>query len=147
MKINPKQYLEVAQEHIDTARILYNNERYSTAIYLAGVSIECLLLAYRTKNISHFDSKHDLNKLMKESGIANFVQERNRKKMGILLGEVWSRWKNNYRFASNSRLRSEFKKIGLDRGIKGDILKSNSMSIIDYAYELINIGVRRWNYN
>ena len=147
MKINPKKYLEVTQEHIDTARILHNNERYSTAIYLAGVAIESLLLAYKTKNNSHFDSKHDLIKLMKESGIANFVQERNRKKVGILLGEVWSRWKNNYRFASNSRLKSEFKKIGLDRGIKGDILKLNSMTIIDNAYELINIGVRRWKYN
>lgn len=31
MKINPKKYLEVTQEHIDTARILHNNERYSTA--------------------------------------------------------------------------------------------------------------------
>jgi len=147
MKINPKQYIEVAQEHIDTARILHNNERYSTAIYLAGVSIECLLLAYRTKIKSHFDSRHNLNNLMKESGIVNFIQERNRKKIGILLGEVWSRWKNNYRFASNSRLKSELKKLGLDRGIKGDILKTNSMHIIDNAYELINIGVRRWKYN
>jgi len=61
-------------------------------------------------------------------------------RLPALLGEVWSRWKNNYRFASHGRLTSEFGRIGLGRGIRGDILKRNSDIAIRNALEIINLG-------
>ncbi|HAO19892.1 MAG: hypothetical protein BWK80_24340 [Desulfobacteraceae bacterium IS3] len=144
MKIRPQNYLEASQERIDAARRLYNFQHYTEAIYLAGVAVECILLAYRIRENSEFESRHDLKNLLRESGIASFISEKDQRKLPALLGEVWSRWKNNYRFISDESLASEFKRLKLDRGIKGDILKANSANIISNAYEIINIGVRRW---
>ena len=60
------------------------------------------------------------------------------------MGEVWSRWKNNYRFASYDRLTSEFRRLKLDRGVRGGILKPNSDIVIRNAVGIINLGARRW---
>jgi len=45
MRIDPIHYLEASSSHIDSARKLHLQARYSDAIYLAGVSVECLLTA------------------------------------------------------------------------------------------------------
>jgi len=67
-----------------------------------------------------------------------------REKLFVMMGDVWARWKNNYRFASHDRLTSEFRRLKLDRGIKGEILKPNSDIVIRNAIEIINMGKRRW---
>lgn len=144
MKFKPEHYLDAALEQIDAARRLHNGQHYPTAIYLAGVAVECLLLAYRTRENIEFESRHDLRSLFKESGIAGFIRKKDQKQVIAMLGEIWSRWKNNYRFASYDRLIPEFRRLKLDRGIKGDIIKWNSAVIIDNAFEIINLGVRRW---
>ncbi len=144
MRFRPEHYLEASQERIDDARRLHNMKRYAAAIYLAGVSVECLLIAYKTRKNAEFESRHDLVSLLRECGIADFIHRRDRIKLSAMLGEVWSRWKNNYRFASYERLLSEFKRLNLDRGIKGDILKPNSDIIISNALEIIRMGIRQW---
>jgi len=145
MRFRPEHYLESAQEQIGSARILHNRRRYPAAIYLAGVSVECLLLAYRTRENPEFDSRHDLGNLLKESGIAEFIRPKDRRSLPVFLADVWTRWKNNYRFVSSGRLTAEFRRLKLDGGIKGDILKRNSHIVISSAVEIINMGVRRWN--
>jgi len=145
MRFRPEHYLEAAYERIDAARKLHNEQHYPEALYFAGVAVECLLLAYKTRDNPEFESRHDLRKLLKESGMADFTRHKDLMKLPALLGEVWSRWKNNYRFASYSRLSSEFRSLKLDSGIRGDILKSNSDTAIRNALEIINLGVRRWN--
>ena len=145
MRFRPEHYLEAAQEQIGSARVLRNRRRYPAAIYFAGVSVECLLLAYRTREKPEFDSRHDLGSLLKESGIVEFIRPKDRRRLPVFLADVWTRWKNNYRFASSDRLTAEFKRLKLDRGIKGDVLKANSDIVIRSAIEMINMGVRRWN--
>ncbi|QTA92650.1 HEPN domain-containing protein [Desulfonema magnum] len=145
MRFRPEHYLEAAYERIDAARKLHNERHYPEAIYFAGVAVECLLLAYRTRENSDFESRHDLRKLLKESGMTDFIRQKDMIRLPALLGEVWSRWKNNYRFASYGRLTSEFRRLKLDRGIRGDALKLNSEIVIRNAIEIINLGVRRWN--
>ncbi|QTA83859.1 HEPN domain-containing protein [Desulfonema limicola] len=144
MSFKPEHYLEASWEQIDAARRLHNTQHYPAAIYIAGVAVECLLLAYRSRENPEFENRHDLRSLFKESGIAEFIRQKDQRKVSAMLGEVWSRWKNNYRFASYGRLIPEFRRLKLDRGIKGDILKHNSAVLIDYAFEIINLGVRRW---
>jgi len=145
MKFKPEHYLESSLERIDSARRLHRQQHYPEAIYLAGVAVECLLLAYKTRENSEFESRHDLGNLLKESGVAGFISQKDKRKLPALLGEVWSRWKNNYRFASRDRLTSEFKRLKLDRGIKGEILKPNSYIVISNAVEIISLGVKQWN--
>jgi len=144
LRFNPDHYLEASQERIHTARLLHEQERYAPAIYLAGVAVECLLLAYRTRQNLAFESRHDLRSLLKESGIAAFIREKDQQRLAARLGDVWARWKNNYRFASDGRLTTEFKRLKLYGKFRGDILKPNCEIIINSAFEVINLGVRRW---
>ncbi|CAN2049989.1 hypothetical protein GMMP1_870007 [Candidatus Magnetomoraceae bacterium gMMP-1] len=41
-------------------------------------------------------------------------------------------------------IKAELKKLKLDRGIKGDWLKFNSMTVLDSALTVISIGVKKW---
>ncbi len=144
MRFRPEHYLEAAQEQIVSARRLHKQRRYPAAIYLAGVAVECLLLAYKIRRNPEFESRHDLRSLLRESGMTDFIRPGERRKLSVQIGNVWARWKNNYRFASYDRLTSEFRILELHKGIKGDILKPNSEIIINSAAEIIISGVRRW---
>ncbi len=144
MRFRPEHYPDASLEQISSARRLHKQRRYPGAIYLAGVAVECLLLAYRTRENQEFESRHDLRSLLRESGMTGFIRPGDRKRLFVMMGEVWSRWKNNYRFASYDRLTSEFRRLKLDRGVRGGILKPNSDIVIRNAVEIINLGARRW---
>ncbi len=45
-----EQWVEVAKERSQDARILSDSNRYLGAVYMAGYSIECYLKAYLRKN-------------------------------------------------------------------------------------------------
>ncbi len=145
MKLNYNDYLEASAGRIETARRLHGIERYSAAIYFAGVSIECLLRAFIVRNNPQFDQRHDLRELCKKAQLQELIHPADRRKADAWLGDVWTRWKNNYRFASDDRIRSEFKKLGHDRGIKGNFLKENSRVIVEAAYQLRTLGEKRWH--
>ncbi len=104
MKFRPQHYLDASIEQINSARRLHKQRRYSAAIYLAGVAVECLMLAYGIRENPEFESRHDLRSLLRESRMAGFVRLKDRKKLFVMMGDVWARWKNNYRFASRDRL-------------------------------------------
>ena len=145
MKLNYTDYLEASAFRIETARRLHRFGRYSAAIYFAGVSIECLLRAFITHGDPQFDQRHDLRELCKKAQLQDLIRPANRRQADAWLGDVWMRWKNNYRFASDDRLRTQFRKLGHNRGIKGDFLKENSRIVVESAYQLRTLGVRRWH--
>ena len=150
IQFDPDSLKEAALERITTARHLYDakaggSKHFSTAIYVAGVAVECILRAYRLKQDPQFDSRHDLADLLRESGFVGFVPEKRKREVSAALGEVWARWKNEYRYASDRRLLGDLKTRRLTAGIKGDQLKESARIVIENAYELINVGVARWN--
>lgn len=145
MKLNYTDYLEASAFRIDTARRLHKMGRYSAAIYFAGVSIECLLRAFITRKDPQFDQRHDLRELCKKAQLQALIRPGDRRQADAWLGDVWMRWKNNYRFASDDRMRTQFKRLGHDRGIKGDFLKENSRIVVESAYQLRTLGERRWH--
>ena len=114
------------------------------AVYFAGVGVECLLRAYITRENPQFDERHDLRELFKQSQICDFIGPNHVKDANIWLGDVWMRWKNNYRYVEDERLRSEFKRLQYDRGVKGDFLKENARKTVNAAIRLQAIGERRW---
>ena len=132
---------------METARRLYVAQRYSAAIYFAGVATECLLRAFITRETPQFDQRHDLRQLYNEAQFEAFIEPKDQRLAQTLLGDVWSRWKNNYRYASDGRLRSEFRRLGHNRGIKGDFLKENSRRVVESGYELWMLGERTWHSN
>ncbi|MDA1088022.1 MAG: HEPN domain-containing protein [Verrucomicrobia bacterium] len=143
MKINHTDYMEASAFRIETARRLHRIERYSAAIYFAGVSIECLLRSFIVRADPQFDQRHDLRALCKKAQLEDFIRPEDRRQADAWLGDVWTRWKNNYRFASADRIRTEFRRLGHNRGIKGDFLKENSRIAVESAYQLRTLGERR----
>ncbi len=146
MKFLAKDYKIASMERINTARKLYAQKEYVLAIYIAGVAVECLLKAYLRRKTPHFKSKHDLPNLLKESGLMDFIRPTDHKELSACFGEVWSRWKNNYRYASSERLTSEYKRLKLyNKKVKGYLLKANSSTITNNALSIISKRVARWD--
>lgn len=145
MHFRAEHYLDTARERVFSAVRLYELSRYSAAIYLAGVAVECLLRAYILRETKEFESRHDLTDLMRKSSIADFIPPQQNREFGAYLTTVWRRWKNNYRYASISRLSSEFRDMGLFSGIKGDPLKENARVTILATEKIISAGVLAWN--
>jgi HEPN domain-containing protein len=145
MHFRSEHYLEAARERVLSAFRLYESSRYAGAIYFAGVAVESLLRAYRVRKTNEFDERHDLVELMKGSSISDFIPIELKQEFGASFTAVWRRWKNNYRYASMSRLSTEFRDMGLLAGIKGDPLKENARITLVAAEKLINAGVLSWN--
>lgn len=148
VRIRPDHYLHAGQQRLEEARRLHEAGRYAGAIYLSGAALECVMRAYRGRTHPHeaFEGRHDLRKLLKESGVLGFVGVNEGRALAAYIGDVWSRWKNNYRYISDERLRAEFRRLKLDRPFPrdSDWLKANSERTWNSAAEVVALGVRRW---
>ena len=140
----PEHYLEAASDRLNEALLLHGRANFAAAIYFAGVGVECLLRAYRVRDNTVFDARHDLAELLRQSRLLSFVEPSDSRITAAALGEVWSHWKNDYRYASNARLLSEFKQLKLHRDTRGDQLKAASSAVIDAAFTLLTKGRQRW---
>jgi hypothetical protein len=120
-------------------------------VHAPGLSIESISSPdrrgehLRLKRDPEFDSRHDLGDLLKASGFVDFIPpEKRAREVSAALGDVWARWKNEYRYASDKRLLSDLKRRGLTERIKGDQLKKNARIVVEQALDLINVGAERW---
>jgi len=59
-------------------------------------------------------------------------------------GVIFTRWKNDIRYASEKRLRRHFKRLKLDHGIRGDFLKENCRLALHAAQKIVALGNQRW---
>jgi HEPN domain-containing protein len=144
MKLDGDQYIDAAPERANAAQTLYHDRRYTEAVYLAGVAVECVLRAYAQDGGEAFDARHDLRQLFKAATLERFIGANQRKAVSAALGEVWTRWKNNYRYAPEGRMRKEVKRLGLEQGIKGDALKETARVVIENALVVVNKGKYQW---
>ena len=138
-------YLVAAQEHITAAMELHETGRYVLAHYVAGLSVECIFRAYRHRIDPQFDERHDLYELYKAAQFDEIVPEGREEEIGVALTEVVRRWNNDFRFRSETSLRSYLKRAHLDRGIRGNFLKESSRRIVNAAFALVDLGVCQWN--
>ncbi len=87
----------------------------------------------------------DLNRASKQ--ISEFSDDdlrRFKRELGGAVGRVNRLWSNNYRYASEGRLRSHLHDMGLDRGIKGDYLKENLRQLLEASKRIIDRGILLW---
>lgn len=63
----------------------------------------------------------------------------------MAVNDVAKLWKNNYRFASEERLRSHLKRLSGYRRIKGDYLKVVTRQFLDSAQKFIDKGAFLWD--
>jgi HEPN domain-containing protein len=147
MKLSAQDYIDGAQQRVHAAHRMHQDGCYVDCIYFAGLAVECVLRAFAWGISAEFEGRHDLSRLVSATTLAALIGQKHYRQMSIALGEVWSRWKNNYRYLAEKRLRNEYKRLQLDRGIKGDFLKENSRMILENALMIVNKGVYQWNKN
>jgi HEPN domain-containing protein len=144
MDFNADIYFAAAQERLADARELYRTRHYGLTHYISGVAVECVLRAYRFRRNPEFESRHDLYNLYHGSVLKAVLNIDETYKTYAALLAVHSRWANDFRYRSDAALRRHLKRIGADRGIKGDFLKENARRIVEAAAEVVKIGGRAW---
>jgi HEPN domain-containing protein len=144
MRIEPDDYLEAAKDRLNDAQRLYDDKRYSFSLYAAGLAVESMLRAYRTRLNPEFEERHDLELLLAGSNLEKFVSSSELTAISAAVAIIFRRWKNDLRFASENRLRRHLKKQKLDRKIQGNYVKENCRTSIEAAPRVIKIGVQTW---
>jgi HEPN domain-containing protein len=160
MDLKAEHYYRAGAERMAQARYLYDSgDSYALAMYAAGLAVECVLRAFRWRKDPSFEGRHDLAKLFKESGLSDLDEARMRAR-AVTADEVLKAavarqaavdtvaklWSNNYRFASEARVRAHLKSLGLYRGVRGDVLKVRARDLLTAAQHIIDKGVALWAY-
>ena len=114
-------------------RPLYTARAYPLAIYVCGLSVECLLKGLRRRAGSPFRPDHSLLALAGEAGLVDRLPRPDRRECSAALGVLVAVWQNNHRFRSEAVLRRWLKSERLDRRIKGDALKENARRCVEAA--------------
>jgi hypothetical protein len=158
MKLTAEEYYRAGMERMRQARLLHESkENYALAMYCSGLAVECILRAFRWTKDRSFEGRHDLEDLLKASGLLQLHEDRARRRgvseqeivrstieLRAAMSEVSALWHNNLRFASEARLHAFLKRIDRLRGIKGDALKKNSLDLLNAAQVIVNQGVMLW---
>jgi HEPN domain-containing protein len=159
MKISePEDYFQAGLERLRQAQALYDRgDSYALAMYVTGVSVECLLRAFKMLRDPTFDEKHDLRRLFKASGMLSIdpailqakglseaEAEGHFRELQAAVTAVCDLWSNGYRFASEKRLRAHLRNRRLERGSKGDLLKANALLMLRAAGRFHNKGGFQW---
>jgi HEPN domain-containing protein len=158
MKFTAEQYYRAAVERMRQAREVHGaGGSYALAMYTGGLAVECLLRAFRWEKDPSFKGRHDLEDLLKASGLIRINEDRLREKgaseeeirrltvaLSAAMIEVVTLWHNNLRFSSEASLKAFLNRIGRARGVKGDVLKKNSSDLLNAAQTVIDRGIVLW---
>jgi HEPN domain-containing protein len=144
MRIEADDYVYVAQERLTDANLLYERERYSFALYAAGVAVESVLRAHIFRRESKLETAHNLELLLNASNLRFLITRAERQQIFTAIDELYRRWRNDLRYTSKGRLQRRLKRQKLDRGIRGDFLKENCRIAIESAAIILKIGVAKW---
>jgi HEPN domain-containing protein len=158
MQFRAEEYYQAALERMQQARRIHNaGGDYALAMYCAGLAVESLLRAFRWAEDTSFEGRHDLNELLRESGLMRVDDEYMRRKgasdeeivesgraIKAAMNLVIVLWHNNLRFASESRLKAFLNRTGKLKGIKGDAVKENSRQMLEASQPVISRGIILW---
>jgi hypothetical protein len=159
MDFPPEHYFQTALQRMHQAQYLYDEgSSFALAIYVGGVAVECMLRAFKGRRDPAFDERHDLLRLFAASGMLRVDRDKLQAKqwtedqidghlrsLQLAVNEIVKLWSNNYRFASEERLRAYLKKITGYRRIKGDYLKAQARQLLNSAQKFIDKGVVQWH--
>ena len=159
MQFRNRDYYRASLDRMRQAQTLsVGTDSYALSMYCSGLAVECLLRAFRWKDDKAFEGRHDLNKLLKASGILRVNDEYMRRKgkdeeeilrasreVRAAMNEIVILWDNNLRFASEMRLKAHLIDLNRVQGVKGDPLRKNALDLIDAAQLIINRGIVLWD--
>lgn len=142
MKIDAETYREAAREHATLARELYTNGHYVYAVYIAGVSVECMLRAEVAGD--EFDSRHDLRSLLRDSRLLQTVTTEQAATIAAALGNLWARWRNTHRYLSVAGLKRYVVDHRLHIRVKGDPVKETARIAVESSLIILGRGTASW---
>ena len=159
MDFPPEHYFQTATERMRQSQHLYNEgASFALAIYVGGLAVECLLRAFKGRRDPTFDERHDLLRLFAASGMLRVDRDKlsamnwtdaqideHLRTLQLAVNEIIRLWANNYRFASETRLRSHLKQMTGYRKIKGDYLKEQARRFLNSAQTFMDKGVVLWH--
>jgi hypothetical protein len=159
MDFPPEHYFQTATQRMRQARYLHEEgSSFALSIYVGGVAVECLLRAFKGRRDPTFDERHDLLRLFAASGMLHTDSDKlrakgwtddqidsHRRTLQVAVNEIVRVWANNYRFASEERMRAYLKQVTGYQRIKGDSLKEISRRFLGSAQEFMNKGVLLWH--
>src|SRR5262245_54274410 len=102
-----------------------------------------MLRAFRARVDPEFDARHDLLLLRRQSQLALSGASALRRQVDVPLGELFARWKNDYRYCSADRLARRYRRLKLWPK-RGDILEWNARIAVDAAARLVALGATQW---
>ncbi|HVC97993.1 MAG TPA: hypothetical protein VND64_30255 [Pirellulales bacterium] len=160
MEFPPEHYFQTATQRMRQAHYAYQEgSSYALAIYVGGVAVECLLRAFKGRHDPTFDERHDLLRLFAASGMLRLDRDKLRaidwtdaridehlRTLQVAVNEIYKLWANNYRFASEERLRAHMKKSTGYQRIRGDYLKEQARRFLNSAQMFIDKGVVQWQH-
>ena len=112
MKFGSQTYRRGAESRIEGARILLDNQDYGGSIYLAGLSVECMLRSLIWLRDKTFDKRHDLRKLSVRVGDLGLLQKADRDHGFVSDVQAIARiWFNNLRFADDAQVQNWLREI------------------------------------
>jgi hypothetical protein len=158
MDLRPEHYSQASIERIEQARDLHKRAgRYALAMSTAGVAAECMLRAFLARRSPAFEGRHDVVLLFEASrmwrvdpdkaaaeGLDDHQLSAYRQDLGAAVQTVRRLWLNNYRYASEDRLRKHLHRAGLHEGIKGDFVKENARRLIEAVGVIVSRGTVLW---
>lgn len=136
-------YKIAAQEHITVAVELHTSQRFALAHYVAGLAVECMLRAFKSRLDPVLYERHDLDRLARHGRFFDGASEKRAPVIAARLGEVVTRWDNGHRYRSESALRKFLTSRRLFAG-KGDLLTNSSRRIVNAAVEVVTFGAEQW---
>ena len=145
VEFRPDVYMQAAQEHVNSARILHERRDVVLCAYVAGLAAECMFRGFHARIGDEFDSRHDLGKWAVRSGFANRVPNKWQEQYSAALSFLAQFWSNKHRYRSEASLRSHFRKFKSTWKIKGDALKEVAWQSYSSATELVSLGEILWS--
>lgn len=161
MQFRSEEYYQASLERMKQATKIHQlGGNYALAMYCAGLAVECMPRAFRWTEDASFEGRHDLNELLKASGLLSIDENYMRKKeasdneiiqsarrLRSAMNLIAILWHNSLRFASEASLRAFLNRSGKLQGIRGDALKKNSQDLLNESQMIVTRGLTLWTLN
>jgi len=144
MDFSAESYRSAALEHLASARVLHDEQRYFLAHYLSGVAVECMLRAYLRRTTSEFDARHDLYQLARQARFFDIVPDSLHVEFGAKFSLINLRWSSNHRYATEAQLYAHLTSLKADFNKKGNRFEINSRTVLNLAHDIVSLGNKKW---
>ena len=143
---SPEDYRFASLDRMGDATELRRLERFSFAMYAAGLAAECMLRSFKHPD-RPFDEHHDLVALFRACAEEK-LGETARARLRGPIQTLHQLWLNNFRYKSEASFRRHLKTIqyyrraSLQRG--ADELKVACIELCDAAAIVVTVGEEQW---